>query len=142
MDWFVWAGRTNNNVYTGQAGMFNRIDRPLNHYGLNYQVVSCPLDQGTTTSQTGGQHYRDLEWVGNSYLFNCIGLPSSTPGGLDSRRATGVAQPAQTALFADAILALPSEPYGWHGTKPAGNVAAMDGQIEPHTAINVTNMFW
>ena len=47
MDWFVWAGRTNNNIYTGQAGLFNRIDRPLNHYGLNYQVVSCPLDQGT-----------------------------------------------------------------------------------------------
>ena len=45
MDWFVWAGRTNNNIYTGQAGLFNRIDRPLNHYGLNYQVGTCPLDQ-------------------------------------------------------------------------------------------------
>ncbi len=51
MDWFVWAGRTNNNVYTGQQNLFNRIDRPLNHYGLNYAVVSCPLDQGQTQSQ-------------------------------------------------------------------------------------------
>ena len=46
MDWFVWAGRTNNNIYTGQQNLFNRIDRPLNHYGLNYAVVTCPLDQG------------------------------------------------------------------------------------------------
>ena len=37
MDWFVWAGRTNNNIYTGQQNLFNRIDRPLNHYGLNYR---------------------------------------------------------------------------------------------------------
>ena len=138
MDWFVWAGRTNDNVYTGQQNLFNRIDRPLNHYGLNYQVVTCPLDQGRTQSQP----YKNFEWVGNSYLFNCIGLPPSTTGGLDSKRATSVAQPARTVLFADAIVTLPAEPYGWHGPKPAGNVAAMDGHIEPHTAINVTNMFW
>ena len=71
MDWFVWAGRTNNNIYTGQANLFNRIDRPLNHYGLNFQVVTCPLDQGRTESQP----YKNMEWVGNSYLFNCAGLP-------------------------------------------------------------------
>ena len=52
MDWFVWAGRTNNNFDLAQDGMFNRIDRPLNHYGLTYQVVSCPLDQGTGTART------------------------------------------------------------------------------------------
>ena len=138
MDWFVWAGRTNNNFYTGQQNLFNRIDRPLNHYGLNYAVVTCPLDQGRTESQP----YKNMEWVGNSYLFNCFGLPPGATGGLDGQRATAVTQPARTVLFADCILALPTEPYGWHALKPAGNVAALDGHIEPHTAINVTNMFW
>ncbi len=138
MDWFVWAGRTNNNIYTGQANLFNRIDRPLNHYGLNYQVVTCPLDQGRTESQPN----KNCEWVGNSYLFNCFGLPPGTTGGLDGQRATGVTQPAMTVLFADCILALPTEPFGWHGPKPAGNVAAMDGHSEARTAVTVTNMIW
>jgi prepilin-type N-terminal cleavage/methylation domain-containing protein len=138
MDWFVWAGRTNNNIYTGQAGLFNRIDRPLNHYGLTYQVVSCPLDQGRITSQP----YKNFEWVGNSYLFNCYGLPSGTNGGLDSVRSASVSQPALTVLFADCIVAEPTEPYGWHGPKPAGNVAAVDGHIEARTAVTVTNMVW
>ena len=138
MDWFVWAGRTNNNIYTGQANLFNRIDRPLNHYGLNYQVVTCPLDQGRTESQPN----KNMEWVGNSYLFNCAGLPPFATGGLDGQRATGVVQSALTVLFADCILALPAEPYGWHRTKPAGNVVAMDGHIESQTALSVTNMVW
>ena len=137
MDWFVWAGRTNNNVYTGQQNLFNRIDRPLNHYGLNYQVVTCPLDQGRTDSQP----YRTMEWVGNSYLFNCAGLPLYT-GGLDGQRAAVIAQPSRTVLFADAILATPGEPFGWHRTRPAGNVVAMDGHTEAHTALSVTNMIW
>ena len=51
-------------------------------------------------------------------------------------------QPSRTVLFADAILALPGEPYGWHRTKPAGNVVAMDGHTESHTALSVTNMIW
>ena len=138
MDWFVWAGRTNNNIYTGQANLFNRIDRPLNHYGLNFQVVTCPLDQGRTESQP----YKNMEWVGNSYLFNCAGLPPFATGGLDGQRATGVIQPSRTVLFADCILALSGEPYGWHRTKPAGNVIAMDGHIESQTALSVTNMVW
>ena len=138
MDWFVWAGRTNNNLYTGQSGLFNRIDRPLNHYGLTYEVVTCPLDQGRSTTQP----HKNYEWVGNSYLFNCYGLPPGTTGGLDSQRATSVSQPARTVLFADCILAEPAEPFGWHRPKPAGNVAALDGHVEPQTAITVTNMFW
>ena len=143
MDWFVWAGRTNGNADTLQAGMFNRIDRPLNHYGLNYQVVSCPLDQGTPTSQDASQHYRDLEWVGNSYLFNCFGWPGAGTGGLDSMRASGVTQSARTVVFADGIMVYPGQSYGWHGTQPAGNVALFDGHIEPHTALNVTNtLIW
>ena len=138
MDWFFWAGRTNNNIYTGQANLFNRIDRPLNHYGLNYAVVTCPLDQGRTESQP----HKNFEWVGNSYLFNCYGLPPNTAGGLDGQRATGVARPSRTVLFADCILAMPSEPYGWHRSKPAGNVVAMDGHTESHTALSVTNLVW
>src|ERR1035437_534510 len=138
MDWFVWAGRTNNNIYTGQANLFNRIDRPLNHYGLNYQVVTCPLDQGRTESQPN----KNFEWVGNSYLFNCYGLPPGTTGGPDAQRATGVVQPPRTVLFADCILALPSEPFGWPRPKPAGNMAAMDGHVESQTALTVTNMIW
>src|SRR5664279_3255975 len=135
MDWFVWAGRTNNNLYTGQANLFNRFDRPLNHYGLNYAVVTCPLDQGRTESQP----HKNMEWVGNSYLFNCFGLPPGTTGGLDGQRATGVTQPSRTVLFADCILASPAEPYGWHRPKPAGNVAALDCHIEGRTAVTVTN---
>jgi prepilin-type N-terminal cleavage/methylation domain-containing protein len=138
MDWFVWAGRTNNNIYTGQDGLFNRIDRPLNHYGLNYQVVTCPLDQGRTSTQP----YKNFEWVGNSYLFNCVGLPPSTTGGVAGQRASSVTQPALTVLFADCILTSPGEPYGWHGPKPAGSVAAMDGHVEARTAVTVTNMLW
>ena len=138
MDWFVWAGRTNGNIFTGQGNMFNRIDRPLNHYGLNYQVVTCPLDQGRSESLPN----KNMEWVGNSYLFNCAGLPPFTTGGLDGLRATGVAQPSRTVLFADAILALPTETVGWHRTRPAGNVAAMDGHVESQTALSVTNLVW
>ena len=138
MDWFVWAGRTNNNVYTGQANMFNRIDRPLNHYGLSYQVVTCPLDQGRIESQPN----KNMEWVGNSYMFNCAGLPPLTTGGLDGQRATGVAQPSRTVMFADCVVAFPTETHGWHRTKPAGNVGAVDGHVEFQTAITVTNMIW
>ena len=139
MDWFVWAGRTNNNYDLDQMGMFNRIDRPLDHYGLKYEVVSCPLDQGRDASK----NYKDFEWVGNSYMFNCAGYPPMTSGGLDSQRATSISQPARTALFADCILAAPGDSHGWHGPKPAGNVMAMDGHNEPHTILNVTNnLIW
>jgi prepilin-type N-terminal cleavage/methylation domain-containing protein len=137
MDWFVWAGRTNNNLFTGQGNLFNRIDRPLNHYGLTYATVSCPLDQGRAESRPS----KMMEWVGNSYLFNCAGLPLFS-GGLDSQRAAGISQPARTVLFADAILANPGESVGWHRQQPAGNVAALDGHAESHTALSVTNMIW
>src|SRR6516164_10437312 len=40
MEWFVWAGRTNNNLSADQGGLFNRADRPLNHYGLGPTVVT------------------------------------------------------------------------------------------------------
>src|SRR5258708_498796 len=138
MDWFVWAGRTNGNVYTGQSNLFNRIDRPLNYYGLNFRVVTCPLDQGRADTQS----YRLAEWVGNSYLFNCAGLPPFATGGLDGSSSASVALPAQTVVFADNIVALPGEPKGWHRPAPAGNVALFDGHIEFHSAHSATNLVW
>src|SRR3954453_19774046 len=66
MEWFVWGGRDSNNVYSGQQNLFNRIERPLNHYGLNEKVVTCPLDQGRSDTQA----YTLFDWVGNSYMFN------------------------------------------------------------------------
>lgn len=138
MDWFVWAGRATNNPNTAQLNLFNRIDRPLNGYGLNVAVVSCLLDQGRIDSGS----LRVSDWVGNSYLFNCAGLPPFVTGGLAGIRATSVSQPSRTVLFADSILALPNEPAGWHRAKPAGNVAAVDGHVEFHTALTVTNLVW
>ncbi|HVM50898.1 MAG TPA: prepilin-type N-terminal cleavage/methylation domain-containing protein [Candidatus Acidoferrum sp.] len=138
MDWFVWAGRTNGNVYTGQAGLFNRMDRPLDHYGLTEKVALCPLDTGR--SDTG--QYRLWDWVGNSYLFNFGGLPPFTNGGLDSLLAPDIARPAQTVLFADGTIAFPTDPHGWHGAQPAGNVLMLDGHCQFFTALQATNLVW
>src|ERR1700722_6739460 len=66
MDWFVWAGPTNGNLYNGQGGLFNRIDRPLNHYGLTDATVKCPADKGRSDTLP----HSLFEWVGNSYMFN------------------------------------------------------------------------
>jgi prepilin-type N-terminal cleavage/methylation domain-containing protein len=138
MEWFVWAGRTNNNRFNGQQNIFNLIDRPLNHYGLNQGVVTCPLDQGR--SDTMG--YPLVEWVGNSYMFNCAGLPPFAAGGLDGQRAANVLLPSKTALFGDNILAFPADPKGWHRQHPAGNLILVDGHNEFFTAVTVTNVVW
>ena len=45
-------------------------------------------------------------------------------------------------MFADCVVAFPTETHGWHRTKPAGNVGAVDGHVEFQTAITVTNMIW
>ena len=50
--------------------------------------------------------------------------------------------PARTAVFADTILVVPGETRGWHRDKPAGNVALLDGHVEFHTALSVTNLVW
>jgi len=93
MEWFVWAGRTTNNLSTDQENIFNRIDRPLNHYGLNPPVVICPRDQGRYDSLP----HTVFEWVGNSYLFNAIGYPPAA-GGLDGHKSTSVT-PRPEPLF-------------------------------------------
>ena len=139
MEWFVWAGRTNGNLYTGQAGLFNRIDRPLNHYGLNEQMVTCPLDQGRADTLP----HRLWDWVGNSYMFNATGDPPKFPGGIVASRASAITRPAATVLFCDGDLVFPSNPTGWHRQGiPGGNVALVDGHVEAHTANSVTNLMW
>ena len=138
MEWFVWAGRTNNNLSTGQGGIFNRTDRPLNHYGLSAAVVTCPRDQGR--SDTRPQTL--FEWVGNSYMFNAVGYPALAPGGLNGRRSTAVALPSQSVLFADNVLVFPDNPTGWHRQTPAGQMLLVDGHAEFHTARTATNMIW
>lgn len=137
MDWYVWAGRTNQNLNIGQGGLFNRIDRPLNHYGLNYEVMSCPLDKGCP----GDEPYRTMELVGNSYIFNCVGRPPSTNGGLAGMRATAINSPSRTALFADTIL-VRGGTLSSHQGKSAGNIAALDSHVEFHSMISATNMVW
>jgi prepilin-type N-terminal cleavage/methylation domain-containing protein len=138
MEWFVWAGRTNNNKFTIQENIFNRLDRPLNHYGLNEQVVLCPRDQGRFDTVPGTLYAS----VGNSYMFNAIGYPSAGTGGLNGVICSGVQSPSRTVLFADNVVVYPQNPTPWHREKPAGNVLAVDSHVESHTAISVTNLIW
>jgi prepilin-type N-terminal cleavage/methylation domain-containing protein len=136
MEWFVWAGRTNGNLYTGQAGLFNRIDRPLNHYGLTERVVTCPMDRGTQ-----GFAPMLFDWVGNSYMFNANGY--NGVGGLAGRLASSVLRPSSTVLFADNILYFPDAPHGWHRAEvSAGSVALVDGHVESHNAATVLRLTW
>lgn len=138
MEWFVWAGRTNGNIYTGQGGLFNRIDRPLNHYGLTDVVLKCPADKGRADTLQNSLY----EWVGNSYLFNFGGYPPFTSGGLDATKSISVDLPSKTVLFADNVVAFPSNPSGWHRTAPSGNVVLVDAHAEFYTAQTVTNLVW
>lgn len=137
MEWFVWAGRTNSNLDLGQGGIFNRLDRPLNHYGLNTAVVTCPQDQGRADTQT----HTLAEWVGNSYMFNAVGNPAGQ-GGLNGVKSTAVMSATRTVLFADNVLVFPDNPKGWHKTKPAGYVMLVDGHTESRSALTVTNLLW
>ena len=137
MEWFVWAGRTNNNLYTGQGGIFNRADRPLNHYGLTEAVVTCPRDQGRADTLPN----RLFDWVGNSYMFNAVGYMVGS-GGLDGLKATTILFPARFVLFADNVLMFPTNPTGWHRQRPAGNVMLVHGHVEFHTTQSVINLLW
>ena len=138
MEWFVWAGRTNANLDTGQGGIFNETDRPLNHYGLTAAVVTCPVDQGRADTLP----HTLFDWVGNSYMFNAVGLPQNGYGGLDAVKATTITAPSQTVLFADNVVVYPQNPTGWHKQTPAGNTLLVDNHVEFHTAQNATNLIW
>lgn len=144
MEWFVWAGQTNGNLSTAQQNIFNRIDRPLNHYVLNTNVVACPLDQGRADTVDAAGRHTLYSWVGNSYMFNCIGYSPSGGGngGLDGVNSSDVQQPGNTVLFADNVLIFPGNPTGWHKPTPAGNVMLVDGHAAFYTASSVTNLVW
>jgi len=142
MEWFVWAGRTNNNqIGAAQGNIFNDTDRPLNHYGLTQGTVTCPMDQGRTVDNTA---YDLFEWVGNSYIFNFGGLPPFPAGdGLDGLSATSLTNPSQTVVFGCGVLSYPTtETKGWHRTKPAGNILFADNHVSFYQATAVTNLNW
>jgi prepilin-type N-terminal cleavage/methylation domain-containing protein/prepilin-type processing-associated H-X9-DG protein len=141
MDWFVWAGRTNGNeIGDAQGNIFNDTDRVLNHYGLTYGTVTCPMDQGRASDNT---KYPLFEWVGNSYVFNCLGLPPFEPGhGLDGLSATRLTNLTQTVVFGCGILVYPTDSRGWHRTKPAGNILFADNHVAFYQATAATNLNW
>jgi prepilin-type processing-associated H-X9-DG protein len=98
------------------------------------------MDQGRTSDQTT---YNLFEWVGNSYLFNCLGLPPFQPGrGLDGLRAANLTNVSQTVVFADGIEVFPTDPKGWHRKTPAGNVLFADGHVGFYQASAATNLNW
>ncbi|MDB6029615.1 MAG: hypothetical protein JWM68_5838 [Verrucomicrobiales bacterium] len=147
MEWFVWAGRTNYDApgvpgnkipASDQQGIFGRVDRPLNRYGLSQKVVLCPADKGRSDTQKSTL----FDWVGNSYLFNFGGLPPFSNGGLDSVRSSSLQSPSTTAVFSDGILPLTSEPIGWHRERPAGNIILADGHGEFQTTQNALALIW
>jgi prepilin-type N-terminal cleavage/methylation domain-containing protein/prepilin-type processing-associated H-X9-DG protein len=141
MEWFVWAGRTNQNkIGAAQDNLFNKTDRPLNHYGLTEGSVTCPMDQGRTVDETT---YDLFEWVGNSYIFNFGGLPPFPPGdGLNGLSASRLTNVAQTVVFGCGILAYPADTKGWHRTAPAGNILFADNHVGFYKATAATNLIW
>ena len=142
MDWFIWAGRTNNNqIGDAQGNIFNDTDRPLNHYGLTEGAVTCPMDQGRASDQTT---YNLFQWVGNSYIFNCLGMPPFQPGhGLDGLSATRLTNLTQTVVFGCGVLSYPAtETKGWHRTTPSGNILFADNHVGFYQATAATNLNW
>jgi prepilin-type N-terminal cleavage/methylation domain-containing protein/prepilin-type processing-associated H-X9-DG protein len=141
MEWFVWAGRTNDNrIGAAQGNLFNDTDRPLNHYGLTEGSVMCPMDQGRTEDNTT---YDLFEWVGNSYIFNFGGLPPFPPGhGLNGLAASSLTNVSRTVVFGCGILAFPADPKGWHRAKPAGNILFADSHVGFYQATAATNLVW
>lgn len=141
MEWFVWAGRTNNNMIGAQQNnIFNSTDRPLNHYGLTEDIVTCPRDQGRTVDNT---IYNLFQWVGNSYIFNCgQNPPAPWSQGLDGLPMTTLTNPAQTVVFACGIIAYPNDVRGWHRQTPAGNIMFADYHVAFYQASVATNMIW
>ena len=142
MEWFVWAGRTNNNqIGAAQGNLFNDTDRPLNHYGLTEGVVTCPMDQGRTVDNTT---YNLFQWVGNSYIFNFGGLPPFPPGhGLDGLSVNSLTNVSQTVVFACGVMSYPTtEIKGWHRTTPAGNILFADNHVAFYQAKAAVNLNW
>jgi prepilin-type N-terminal cleavage/methylation domain-containing protein len=144
MEWFVWGGDTNNQISPGvQSGIFQRLDRPLNHYGVTKKLVQCPADQGRSADSTTAKLW---EWVGNSYLFNFGGTnggPTTWSGGLDNHIAANLTNVSSAVLFADGIMPFPGDSTKpWHRRdQPAGNVLCVDGHGSFQTAAKAQNDF-
>jgi prepilin-type N-terminal cleavage/methylation domain-containing protein len=141
MELFVWAGRTNNNqIGTAQGNLFNKTDRPLNHYNLTEATVACPMDQGRSADNTTFNLY---QWVGNSYLFNCAQIPQFPLGqGLDGVQMSTVTNPVETVVFACGIMMYPEDVKGWHRRKPSGNIMFADYHVAFYPATTVSNLMW
>lgn len=144
MEWFVWGGRTNGNIFTAQGNnIFNRFDRPLNHYGLTEKIGDCPLDQGRADTVDSNGRHSLYDWVGNSYMFNFGGLPPFTSGGLDGRKTSDIQLPANTVLFGDNVLAFPSNPTFWHNKSiQSGNILFVDSHAGFYNIKTITNLVW
>ena len=141
MEWFVWAGRTNGNKNLLQSNIFNRTDRPLNYYGLTEKTVACPNDVGRTADVAP----TTFEAVGNSYFFNCGGLPEDVGsgfGGLDSKTAANVTKPSGTVMFGCAVLTEPKDSKGWHRPQPAGYILFVDTHGEFKTGLQTYDLIW
>ena len=141
MEWFVWAGRTNGNKNLNQSNIFNRLDRPLNHYNLTEKLVTCPNDMGRRVEEAP----TTFEAVGNSYFFNCIGnpyTPDVVDGGLAGRNAANVTNTANTVLFGCAYFSESKEPRGWHRPQGAGYMLFVDAHGEFKTVDNVDEVVW
>lgn len=140
MEWFVWAGRTNNNGDVGQGNLFNKTDRPLNHYGLTEATVTCPLDRGRSVDNTTSNLFG---WVGNSYIFNCgQNPPYPQSPGLAGVSIDTLTDPAQTVVFADGIICYPNDVRGWHRTQPSGNIMFADTHVAFYSGTAATNLVW
>jgi prepilin-type N-terminal cleavage/methylation domain-containing protein len=135
------AMSTNGNINT-QSNIFNRVDRPLNHYGLTEKIVTCPNDMGRTSEPNG----TTFDAVGNSYFFNCAGPPDDIGaglGGLDGKLASSVTNLAQTVMFGCALFSDPKITKGWHRpNNPAGYIMFVDAHSEFKTAEDARLVTW
>lgn len=141
MEWFVWAGRNDGNSNHNQNDIFNRIDRPLNHYGLTQKTVTCPNDIGRTSEPNG----TTFEAVGNSYFFNCGGPPANVGtgfGGLDGKLASSITNSSETVMFGCAVFSDPGAKKGWHRKQPAGHIAFVDTHAKFATADQAEGFVW
>ena len=124
VEWYVYGGREQDNTNTGQGGLFNRIQRPLNRYvSDNRDVFRCPGDENYSSPWAGGVSH--FEWVGTSYNFNANGNPPGNAGGLAGQRVTKFRNSSQTVLLLDAGLVYPGN---WHKDRK-GNVCLLDGHV-------------
>jgi prepilin-type N-terminal cleavage/methylation domain-containing protein/prepilin-type processing-associated H-X9-DG protein len=130
MDWYVYGGRSTDNLYTGaQGGFFNQFNpRPINRYlADNIDIFRCPHDEGNYEWSGGVPHF---EWVGNSYTFNAVGHPidlsETSTAGLAARRSDMIQKPTLTPLYFD--TSLHKAPGTWHGEH--GNIVLADGHVQ------------